>query len=148
MNISHRLFFLLTTSTLLLICVSSALGQEWEEGKYVALKKGIIPKYIMVEIQGDSAICEVFTKWQGSWLPMVGSWENYEPERLSRNEIGGYSNGAIVLFKKKETLKGRILKSFAGKSRFKLRPIPSFPPEFLEIKRRAVEFTLRRETQD
>ena len=80
-------------------CVSVVVhAQEISNGTYIGHKRGVVPKYIIMEVNDDSIILEMFTRWQGSWLPCIGSWdEAYKPQLLQSNANGTLTNESIFI---------------------------------------------------
>lgn len=125
-------------------CVLSTLtAQTIENGIYISFKKGIIPKYAILTVENDSTQIEVFTRWQGEWLPAIGKWDHtYQPQMLRRNEDESLSNENVSI-KKKKGLIGILKKTFVGRIKFKLEPVDTLPEKYLEVRQKALEFTRR-----
>jgi len=104
-----------------------------------------------MEVIGDSVNFEMFTRWQGSWLPCVGEWtDSYAPQVLMRNEDGSLTNDNIhVQFKQGKNLRlsGTAEKTFAGKVKFNLEKQDELPTRYRKVKTRAIEFAERNKSE-
>ena len=124
----------------------NTFGQKIENGTYKAYKGGILQKYVILNIDNDSASFEAFSKWQGSWLPIIGGWDStYKAQNLKH--IGNYSLKNENVFVNK-TQKGKIIgvlkNSFAlGTVKLKFTKVDTIPEKYLTIKTKALEFTQR-----
>lgn len=116
-------------------------GQNIEKGLYISFNGGIIPKYAILIVEEDSANLEVFTRWQGAWLPAIGSWNNsYEPQKLVRNEDGSFSNENVIIIHKKEIM-GILKNTTAGRIRFKFKNVDQLPMKYEEVRQKGLELT-------
>ena len=67
-GLMNHLFLILIIS--ILSCVSSmSHAQEISNGTYIGHKLGLVPKYMMLEVNDDTINFEIFARWQGSWVP-------------------------------------------------------------------------------
>jgi hypothetical protein len=124
--------------------LATAFGQNLDKGIYISHRGGIIPKYAILTVHEDSAQLEVFTKWQGEWLPAIGSWDNtYEPQMLNKNENGSLSNENVVIHRKKQIM-GLIKNTFVGRLKFKFNPVEVLPEKYEEVRQKGLEFTKRK----
>tara|TARA_B110000459_G_C16202296_1_gene312771 strand:+ start:115 stop:540 length:426 start_codon:yes stop_codon:yes gene_type:complete len=132
---------------LVLICFSGSLfSQNIANGTYISHKGGIIPKYAILTVNNDSATLEIFTKWQGAWLPAIGSWDNsYRPQILRHTGEFRLVNKNTIIEKRKNNKVIAIVKNiFTGKGKFKFKIVDKVPDKYLEIKQKAIEFTARK----
>lgn len=134
---------------ILLICsfclFHTVLGQNIEDGLYISFKGGIIPKYAILTVEKDTTNLEVFTRWQGIWLPAIGAWDNtYQQQLLIKNENGTLSN-ENVLIQNKNRMIGRIKNTFVGRMKFKFYQVETLPEKYLEVRQKGIEFTRRKE---
>ncbi len=114
-----------------------------EPGLYIAKKGGVITKYAILEVQGDSATFESFIMWQGQWVPAIGTWdENYTSQKLVIDSMGNYSNENVLIYSKKNFIKGKISNSTAGK-RFVFQKVDSLPESYKNIKLKSEEFCIQ-----
>jgi hypothetical protein len=121
-----------------------AIGQSIENGIYISFKGGLIPKYAILTVEKDSAKLEVFTKWQGEWLPAIGAWDSsYQPQILHRNENGSLSNEDVLIRYKKQ-LRGLVKNSFDGRIKFKFNKVETLPEKYKEVRQKGIEFTRRK----
>jgi hypothetical protein len=119
-------------------------AQNIENGTYISFKGGIIPKYAILTVDNDSAKLEVFTRWQGEWLPAIGAWDNsYQPQMLIKNKIGTLSNENVIIQNKKGII-GLVKNSFAGKMKFKFKKVETLPEKYIEVRQKGIEFTIRK----
>lgn len=126
-----------------LLFIGNIHAQNIEKGLYISYNGGIIPKYAILTVEEDSASLEVFTKWQGAWLPAIGSWDNsYEPQKLIRSADGSLSNENVVITCKNE-IKGIVKNSVANRIRFKFKNVEELPSEFEEVRQKGLDFTRR-----
>jgi len=136
--------------TILLVNAHITSAQEISEGTYTGYRGGIIPKYIIMVVNGDCAQFEMFTRWQGVWLPCIGEWNaSYEPQLLQRKPDGSWANENVavgIVHNKNVGLKGIAQKTFAGKVNFSLVKQEVLPDGHREVKAKAMEFV--RKTQD
>jgi len=124
--------------------LNSAIGQSIENGLYISYKGGIIPKYAILTIELDTSKLEVFTKWQGEWLPAIGEWDNsYQPQMLIKNENGTLSNENVIIQNKKGII-GLVKNTFAGKMKFNFNKIETLPEKYMEVRQKGIEFTRRK----
>lgn len=124
--------------------LNTALGQNIENGIYISFKGGIIPKYAILTIEQDTAKLEVFTRWQGEWLPAIGEWDNtYLPQMLIKNENGTLSNENVIIQNKKGII-GFVKNSFAGRMKFKFKKVETLPKKYMEVRQKGIEFTRRK----
>ena len=129
---------------LILLFTSSVIAQKPEEGLYVSVsnKGGIANTYSILQISKEVATLEVFTKWGGSWIPALGSWDkNYEPQYLMLNEKDEFINLRVKLFLKKGTLKGIAKKTFVGQINFKFKKVDKIPDKFNIAKKEGLKLT-------
>lgn len=126
-----------------LLFIGNIHAQNIENGLYIAYKGGIIPKYAILTVEEDSASLEVFTKWQGAWLPSIGAWDNsYEPQKLIRNTDGSLSN-ENVLITRKNKIKGIVKNTMANRIKFKFKNVEKLPTEYEEVRQKGLDFTRR-----
>lgn len=128
------------------VCLISLVNaQNIENGIYISFKGGVVPKYAILTVKNDSANVEVYTKWQGEWLPAVGTWnKSYKPQRLFKNENGTLTNENAIVERKKY-LKGFVKNSFVGKIKLKFEKVEKLPKEYEEVRQKAIEFVNRKE---
>lgn len=142
----NRLLFILSL-TLLLGNAHNSRAQEISDGLYIGHRGGIIPKYIIMEVDGDSVTFEMFTRWQGSWLPCIGKWStDYEPQILERVDERTVANENISVHyqnRKNLRLTGTAKQTFVGKVKFNLVKQDQLPERYKKVKSRAMEFTNR-----
>ena len=138
----NRLFFI-ASLTLLLGNGTLTNAQSISDGLYIGHRGFIVPKYFILDVQGDSISFEMFVRWQGSWLPGIGTWvDGYHPQHLSRLEEQTASNeNIIVKYHRRNKLKGTVIQSIAGKVKFKLVKKDELPRRFKQVKSKAVSFT-------
>ena len=132
-------------SLLFFICLlNTALEQKIENGLYISFKGGIIPKYAILTVEQDTSKLEIFTRWQGEWLPAIGAWDDsYQPQILIQNESGTLRNENVII-QKKNLIKGLVKNSFAGRIKFKFQMVETLPEEFQEIRKKGLEFSQRK----
>ena len=124
--------------------LNTALWQNIENGLYISFKGGIIPKYAILTIEQDTAKLEVFTRWQGEWLPAIGAWDNtYLPQMLIKNENGTLSNENVIIQNKKGII-GLVKNSFVGKIKFKFNKVETLPEKYVEVRQKGLAFTRRK----
>jgi hypothetical protein len=124
--------------------LNTSTRQSIENGLYISYKGGFIPKYAILTIEQDSSKLEVFTKWQGEWLPAIGDWDNsYQPQILIKNENGTLSNENVIIQNKKGIM-GLVKNSFAGRMKFKFNKVETLPENYKEIRLKGIEFTRRK----
>ena len=81
-------FYIMMNIKLLLLTIGffitgTVFSQKIECGNYIAYNGGLVSKYTILNVYEDSAAMEVYTKWQGEWLPAIGKWDNtYKPQIL------------------------------------------------------------------
>jgi hypothetical protein len=120
--------------------LGNLLGQNIEKGTYISFNGGVIPKYAILTVDEDSSQLEVFTKWQGEWLPAIGSQDNsYRPQKLSRNNNGFLVNDN-VLIKRKKQLTGLVRNSIVGRIKFKFSPVEVLPEKYIEVRQKGIAF--------
>lgn len=124
--------------------LNTVIGQNIENGLYISFKGGIIPKYAILTVEQDTTYLEVFTKWQGEWLPAIGAWDNsYQPQILIKNETGTLSNENVIIHNKKGIIIGLVKNSFAGR-KFKFNKVETLPEKYKEVRQKGIEFTRRK----
>lgn len=128
------------------LSLNLSYGQKLENGIYIAFDGGLIPKYAILTIKDDSASMEIFTKWQGAWLPAIGAWDNtYKPQILKLNEDHSLSNENILVKKKEEKSATKTIgiakNTFAGKIKFKFKPVEKLPDNYQTVRGKGIEFT-------
>ena len=127
-----------------------ANAQEIADGTYIGHRGGIIPKYIIMVVNGDIVQFEMFTRWQGSWLPCIGEWNgSYEPQLLKINKDGSLTNENMIVEHrqgKKLRLIGIAKKTFSGKVKFDLVKKDELPDRYRIVKTKAMEFIERSKT--
>ncbi len=121
-----------------------SLEQKIENGLYISFKGGIIPKYTILTVEQNTSQLEVFTRWQGAWLPAIGAWDDsYLPQLLMRNESGTLSNENVIIQYNKD-IKGLVKNSFVGRIKFKFKKVETLPEKYTEIRQKGLEFTQRK----
>jgi len=144
---NRKVIMMLTIS--ILLC-GSMKAQEFVNGNYVAFAGGIIPKYAILSVNGDTATFELFTKWQGAWLPAIGSWDSeYDPQYLVKTGPNEFSNDAVnVKINAGKTYKviGIARNTIAGKVKFKFEKVDRIPDKYLEIRKRALHLNVTQST--
>lgn len=132
----HKLLILFCS----LFLLNSAISQNIEIGTYISYKRGLLaPKYAILFVHEDSSQFEMFTHWQGAWIPAIGaSKDGYQPQTLiMANNVLSNEN---VRVEKSQNLKGLIKNSFVGKVRLNFKMVDELPDEFIEIKQKSIDF--------
>jgi len=133
---------------ILISLILSALNtfcQKIENGTYIAYKGGILQKYVILTVNNDSASLEAFSKWQGSWLPIIGAWDStYKAQNLIHIVEYSLKNENVFVRKtQKDKIIGILKNSFAGTVKLKFKKVDTIPKKYLTIKTKALKFTQR-----
>ncbi len=130
--------------SLLLFGPVQTYTQEITDGLYTGFHGGLIPKYIIMEVKGDTAELEMFTRWQGAWLPCIGEWTvNYQPQQLSLDNDHVFRNEFIEIAghsSKHNLLEGKAKNTCVGRVKFKLRKTGELPERFKQVRKEAMNF--------
>jgi hypothetical protein len=122
-------------------------GQQIEDGTYIGFNGGLIPKYAILTVNQDSIEFKIFTRWQGAWLPGIGTWDrNYEPQHLKRvSSVKLESSNISIELKPTKTseLQAKARNTFAGRIKFKLSRVDELPSEYGLVREKSLEFTKR-----
>lgn len=124
---------------------TSVSSQNIENGIYISYKGGIIPKYAILKVNDDSIKMEIFTRWQGAWLPAIGSWDaTYSPQILKHTAENLIENENIrIVRKRNDKILGIVKNTYAGRIRFKLEQVEILPKKYQIVRQRSLEFTKR-----
>ncbi|KAA9340263.1 hypothetical protein [Adhaeribacter soli] len=128
------------------LSLNLSYGQKLENGIYIAYDGGLTPKYAILIVKGDSATMEIFTKWQGAWLPAIGAWDNsYKPQALKLFDDNSFKNEKIEVRRKDKKSKIQIIAiafvTFVGKTKFKLKAVEKLPEDFQAVREKGIAFT-------
>ncbi|MEQ9169470.1 MAG: hypothetical protein RIE55_00430 [Marinoscillum sp.] len=144
---AYRVYRIKETIFLLLLLPNSGHGQQIQDGTYIGFNGGLIPKYAILTVNQDSIELEIFTKWQGAWLPCIGTWdENYEPQHLERITATKLENSNITVelkLTKTSNLKTIARNTLVGRVRFNLTPVNELPDRYVAVRNKALSFTER-----
>ena len=141
MKIIVRSIFL----AILLLSFNPANGQKLNNGIYIACNGGLIREYAILTVSDDSASMEIFTFWQGVWLPVIGAWNNtYKPQLLKAGSDNALRNEIILVKRKQKKLTTKIIgiarNTFTGRIKFKFKQVGRLPEEYQTIQEKGVAF--------
>ena len=140
MKTTVRFYFLF----MLIFLSEITFAQKPGNGLYISYKGGLLPKYAILTVMEDSASMEIFTRWQGAWLPAIGAWDTgYKPQIL--NFIGNrLENKNIEVEGEKNEVKGIARNTFLGKVKFKFTAVEKLPASFQKVRNESLKFVLNK----
>ena len=134
-----RLILLISSFSLSIACLS----QKIDDGTYISHRIGIVPKYTILVVSKDSTTLEIFTKWQGWWLPAIGNADSsYHAQILNSKDDGSLSNeNAQIVKTRKDKLKCSVKTRSFGRFNFQLKKVDRLPTRFEKIRNKGINFT-------